>query len=106
MDRALQLPGPVPLSELALVGLLLQWAVGVLLLVFFIQLPRFSAHRALLWSWVAAWAALIIGHAGEATGALAMLTGSFLAAPLSQALGVLELPARLAFLALIRCIGT
>jgi PAS domain S-box-containing protein len=101
VDRALLPPGPVPFSELTLVGLLLQWAVGVLLLVFFIQLPRFSAHRSLLWTWVAAWAALIIGHTGEAAAAMAVLTGNFLPAPLALALGLLELPARLAFLALI-----
>jgi two-component system NtrC family sensor kinase len=101
VDPAHPLPGPVPLSELTLVGLLLQWAVGVLLLVLFIQLPRFSAHRALLWTWVAAWAALIVGHTGEAISAWAMLNGTLLAAPVSLAFGLIELPARLAFLALI-----
>ena len=106
MDPLLLPPEPVLFNELALAGRLTQWAVGVLLLVFFIQLPRFSAHRALLGTWAAAWAALIVGHAYEALGALALL--NHIAPPrlLGVMLGVLELPGRLAFLALITMAAT
>ena len=87
--------------ELALAGRLLQWAVAVLLLVLFVQLPRYSAHRALLWTWTAAWVALIIGCTAEALGAFSVFFGLQVSDSLYAILGVLEVPARLSFLALI-----
>jgi PAS domain S-box-containing protein len=96
------LPGPVPHLELQLIGLLLQWAVGVLLLLFFIQLPRYGAYRSLLWTWIAAWAALVVGRCGEAlTSAMALSGTSGGSTLLLQLLLSLETAGRLAFLALV-----
>ena len=102
MNGTSSLPGPVPFSELELIGLLLLWAVGVLLLLFFIQLPRFGAYRNLLWTWIAAWAALVVGRSGEALASARVLGGSRTGGMFLQSLlSSLETAGRLGFLALI-----
>jgi two-component system NtrC family sensor kinase len=94
--------GPLPFSEVQLVGDLMPWVVGVLLVVLFSQLPRFGAHRDLLWTWMAAWAALVIGRtAGALSNMGSFLEGRPLSGPVIQSLSFLALPGQLTFLTLI-----
>ena len=77
------------------------WVVGVLLLVLFFQLPRFGAHRNLLWTWIAAWCALIIGHTAGMLSTLNVFVANTFPALLLQATNFLTLPGKLTFLALV-----
>ncbi len=96
------IPGPLPLSEVETVGHLIHWVVALLLLLLFSQLPRFGAHRDLLWTWLAAWVALLVGESALAAGALGMLLHTIFPGVIgAQILGALALPARLTFLVLV-----
>ncbi len=89
-------------ASLGMLGVLLHWTTAALLLLFFVQLPRYGAHRGRLWTWTAAWAALVVGHFGEAIAAFGLLIRDPAFGSVTQQLfDSLHVPARLTFLALI-----
>lgn len=82
-----------------LTGNVVLWVTAVGVLIFFLQLPRFGAHRHLLTVWVAAWLALVVSTSQLALSSLGFLVGQDLVpAGLGVMLDLLLLPARFLFL--------
>jgi len=82
-----------------LVGHVVHWLTALLVLGFFLLLPRFGAHRRLLTAWVAAWSALVASTLQLALSSLGFLVGRNLIPPdLGVLLDLVLLPARFLFL--------
>lgn len=93
-------------TPLDLMGVVVQWSSGLLLLLFFVRLGRFGARRHIVRIWTAAWAAQVLSILGFVIQSVAALIGT----PLhdSWALTLLDdlyVPGKLLFAALV-AIGT
>jgi PAS domain S-box-containing protein len=90
-------------APIGLGGILVHWVTAALMLLFFVQLPRYGPHRAQLWTWTCAWVALLVGHLGEAIAAAGLIfRNPALGSPvLLQIINTIHLPARMCFVALI-----
>jgi PAS domain S-box-containing protein len=85
-----------------LMGVVVQWSSGVLLLLLFLRLGHFGARRELLRTWVAAWAALTVSITGFFLKSAAILIGQPLAVgtPVTL-LDQLYIPGKLLFSVLV-----
>ncbi|HEY4320280.1 MAG TPA: ATP-binding protein [Gemmatimonadales bacterium] len=93
-------------TPLDLMGVVVQWSSGLLLLLFFVRLGRFGARRHVVRIWTAAWAAQVLSILGFVIQSVAALLGAPLrVTPAVVALDDLYLPGKLLFAALV-AIGT
>lgn len=86
-------------TQVKLAGHVAHWVTAVLVLAFFLQLPRFGAHRRLLRAWVVAWSALVVSTFPLALSSFGFMIGHDLFKPeIGVLLDLVLMPARFLFL--------
>lgn len=75
MDGIYPVAAVTDFAQAKLAGQIAHFLTALLILVFFLQLPKFGAHRKLLPLWTAAWVALVVATIIPATAAAGRLSG-------------------------------